>query len=458
MKHSSTRLDTLLTAVLAFITWQAAGQTLLYDDFNGSTINPSLWQASTPFSDSSITENGGSAVFQNRGRLLTTASFPAALDITGRFEFAGSIHDVFRIVTRTDGITSNPWAEFDHGIGFSFSIENDSNQTAGNVFIVTHGWPGVSTELARGTFPMALNTFYDFRITDDGNNVALYVNDLVNPLLTASDSSVYGNAIGLSNREGGGGGSWISDGSVTELDWINVSEIPEPSGALLMVSGLGLLLVRRSVKFHALSFPLSPRVGKKPMRLIACSRSVLLVALVALAVVGCDKPKTKASAQQTPPPAPEATPIVVKGLYIGMSAQELPQVVRDKLGPRWHLYPSKEQPYFVEILSKDLNCLLDKPDYAINVWLDTSKHATAIGIGQNCSRLLFNAGDLSAEAFMKTFSQAYNIPKMTWTLNENQVWCWEYVAPDNVMVRIGEHREVFLGMKRGGAEVKQHFN
>lgn len=193
------------------------------------------------------------------------------------------------------------------------------------------------------------------------------------------------------------------------------------------------------------------------MKLLACSRSVLVVALVALAVVGCDKPKTKASAQQTPPPAPEATPIVVKGLYIGMSAQELPQVVRDKLGPRWYLDKTTD-PYCMAILSKDINFLLDKGDSFIGVYLDASKRATSIGIGANCSRLLFNAGDLSAEEFMKTFSQAYNIPKMKWTLNENQVWCWEYVAPDNVVVRIGEHREVFLGMKRGGAEVKQHFN
>src|SRR5665213_4521298 len=58
----------LLSLVLASsVTCGTVAQSVLSDNFNGSTINSSLWQTSTPFSDSSITESGGNAIYQNRG-------------------------------------------------------------------------------------------------------------------------------------------------------------------------------------------------------------------------------------------------------------------------------------------------------------------------------------------------------------------------------------------------------
>jgi autotransporter-associated beta strand protein len=190
---------------------------LLHDDFNGTSIDTSLWQVSTPFPNSSMTESGGNAVFENRGRLLSVASLRPSVDVFGRFEFTGNIHDQFQVVLRTNGATTNPSAEFDNGIHFKFAIESDTGSTADQVYISDTSYPNPEVVLTSGTYPLALNTFYNFRITDNGTQLALYINDLVHPFLTATDSNSYGLRLGLYNREGNGS---ISAGSITQLDFI----------------------------------------------------------------------------------------------------------------------------------------------------------------------------------------------------------------------------------------------
>ena len=190
---------------------------LLHDDFNGTSIDTSLWQVSTPFANSSMTESGGSAVFENRGRLLSVASVTTGIDVTGRFEFTGNIHDQFQVVLRTNGATTNPSAEFDNGIHFKFGIESDTGSTAGQIHITDLSYPNSEIDLATGTFPMTQNKFYNFRITDNGTQIALYINNLAKPFLTATDSNFYGSRLGLYNREGNGS---ISAGSITKLDFI----------------------------------------------------------------------------------------------------------------------------------------------------------------------------------------------------------------------------------------------
>src|ERR1043166_2077185 len=197
----------------------SASAQLLHDAFNGASIDNSLWQPSAPLPQSSMTESGGSTVFKNRGRLLSVGSLPASVEVTGSFQFTGNIHDQFQVVLRTNGATTNPSAEFDNGIHFKFAIESDSGNTTNQVYISDLSYPNSEVILAIGTFPMSLNTSYNFRITDDGTNIALYINDFVNPFLTATDSTFYGSHLGVYNREGEGG---ISAGSITRLDFLNV--------------------------------------------------------------------------------------------------------------------------------------------------------------------------------------------------------------------------------------------
>ena len=190
---------------------------LLHDDFNGTSIDTRLWHVITPFPNSSMTEVVGNVVFENRGTLLSVTSLPTSVDITGRFEFTGNIHDQFSVVLRTNGVDTNPFGALDNGIYFLFAIESDTGDTTNQIHIQDANYPNPGVTLATGTFPMTLNTFYTFRITDDGTNLALYINDLTHPLLTATDSNLYGSQLGLFNREGNGS---ISAGSITRLDFI----------------------------------------------------------------------------------------------------------------------------------------------------------------------------------------------------------------------------------------------
>jgi hypothetical protein len=249
-KNKNMKIKLLSSLALACsLSCEAHAQTILSDNFNGNTINPSLWQVSTPFSDSSMTEANGFAVFENRGRILTANAMPTDIDITGSFEFTGNIHDHFSIVTRTDGSTSNPNGYFNDGITFGFEIQNDLGQTANNITISDFNYPAnTGTVLVSTAYAMSLDTLYNFQITDNGSNLALYINNFTTPILTATDSSVYGDQIGLYNREGTGGGSSISAGSIVQLDYLNVQAVPEPSAVWLGFSGLTLFLVPRRFK------------------------------------------------------------------------------------------------------------------------------------------------------------------------------------------------------------------
>lgn len=214
---------------------------LLNDDFNDGNINPALWQTFTPFSDSSVLEAGGQLVFQNRGRVLTAMSFGSTVDLRGRFAFTGSSYDSFEVNLRAN---YNSQFGFTRGISASFRIQEDTGNLLNNVAIndtasVVGGTIGVAT------FPISHGTFYDFRFTDDGTHLALYVSDLGSPLLAVTYTMSYGNWIGLGNREGAGGGSFISAGSEVRLD--SISLVPEPtSPTILLIGASGILFRRRS--------------------------------------------------------------------------------------------------------------------------------------------------------------------------------------------------------------------
>lgn len=190
---------------------------VIQDDFADTSINTSIWTPSTPFSDSSITETGGNAVFENRGRLLSVAALPQHVLVTGSFAFTGNIHDSFAVLLRTNGVSTNASGEFDTGIRFGFTIEGDTGNTSGNISIARNDYPSNSANLSTATYAMALNTSYSFLITDDGTNLALYINNYTQPVLTATDSTILGAQLGMYNREGAAAGSSISAGGIVQL-------------------------------------------------------------------------------------------------------------------------------------------------------------------------------------------------------------------------------------------------
>ncbi len=221
------------------------------DEFNGTSINSALWSEYHPFSDSSAVESGGVLTIQNHGGLVSQTGFSGPIEITGRFAFTGNEHDKFMFAIRTDGVPGYN-ALFNNGIRFGWDKRSDSGQVWNVVFInrIVDGFPPNDVTIAEGTFDFAFNQFYNFRITDDGTHIALYFDDLVTPLLTATDSTQMGNKIGFYNREGAGNGSSISAGSEVKIDFLRVNEtsaVPDAASntLFLAVVSIGALAVTK---------------------------------------------------------------------------------------------------------------------------------------------------------------------------------------------------------------------
>lgn len=192
------------------------------DMFTGSSLNSAYWQTLAPASDSSVVQSGGTVAINNRGWLISNA-MPAAIDITLKFQFTGSSHDVFNIFTRSITTKSNSFLVPDKAISIQFQMQSDTGQTANNVSIGRWDYFNTNPVGAQGTFPIVLGQSYTVRIVDDGNRVLLYINDTTNPFLTYADTYKPGSQVIMFNREGAGNGSFISAGSQVKISAFTVN-------------------------------------------------------------------------------------------------------------------------------------------------------------------------------------------------------------------------------------------
>jgi len=194
----------IIAASLLLVCCRSYATPVTFDDFNDSSINTSLWNVSLPNSSSQVSEAGGNAVLVARGGLNTVASYSDSVDISGRFQFAGSL-DHFRVVFRSDLSFNSPTFEKS---GMIVVFDQDGQVQIGESEIST---------LALGTFNP--NGWVDFRITDDGNNVKLFVNDLTTPLLTADSTYRTGDRVGFYNRE--------FPFNTVDVDYLRVASVPD---------------------------------------------------------------------------------------------------------------------------------------------------------------------------------------------------------------------------------------
>ena len=193
----------------------------LLDNFDDAQATSTVWEVRKPFPDSSVVVTNGMLTLRNRGQLLTIDPLKYPVEISGRFRFSGNIRDVFRIVLRTTGESTSAPRAFDNGIALSVTMQNDLG-TDFNIFAIERNLLNTEAVLVKTNYNFSLNQFYDFKITDDGTNIKFYFDNLLNPLLTLSDTSAPGQRVGFYNREGSRGGSSISDGSQVEIDSIDI--------------------------------------------------------------------------------------------------------------------------------------------------------------------------------------------------------------------------------------------
>ena len=89
-----------LTLAIVTASFAAQSQGLL-DNFNGSTVDSSVWNVVLPFSQSQVSESGGYFTTTGRGTLETVAGFSSPYTISGAVTLNSSLEH-FSVTLRSD--------------------------------------------------------------------------------------------------------------------------------------------------------------------------------------------------------------------------------------------------------------------------------------------------------------------------------------------------------------------
>jgi hypothetical protein len=80
-------------------------------------------------------------------------------------------------------------------------------------------------------------------------------------------------------------------------------------------------------------------------------------------------------------------------------------------------------------------------------------------IGNEVVNYLFSAKDLNAEEFVAKFAEAYHTPEFKHRPlpQDDSVWVWDCITPDNVLVRIQENKSIGM-FKQKASNPQNGFN
>jgi hypothetical protein len=216
-----------------------AGEAIMTEEFSASSINSALWASAQAFSDSRTEFGNGSLTLRNRGRLLSKNPTPAKYSVSTRFRLSGSSFDQFALFLRTSGSVTN--GSFDSGVSVEFQIRSGDQGTTGsnNIKISPK-----NTAAITGSFSIVVGTWYDAVVEDDGTTIIVRINS--REVVRAQTNIRTGSLLGLQNREGSGGGSSISAGSITEVDYVRmtsslINTLADPTPRLANISTRGFV-------------------------------------------------------------------------------------------------------------------------------------------------------------------------------------------------------------------------
>jgi hypothetical protein len=206
----------------------------LSDNFNGSTVDTSLWNVILPFAQSQITESGGFLTTTGRGTLATVAGFDSPIIISGTVTLNNQFEH-FNTMLRSDLSIWPPDAQFHELTGICVSFSADGHQISIQQFT-----PGQQNPiwLGIGSFNFTVGQAYDFTITDDKTNITLSINGT--ELLSGTSTYASGDQIAFESRE-------FSDTS-SSLDSVSIQPVPEPSSMALICIGILSLIGLRKQK------------------------------------------------------------------------------------------------------------------------------------------------------------------------------------------------------------------
>jgi len=222
---------------LAQVGW---GQSLI-DNFNGSTINTSVWNTFNPsFGNGGLSESSGVLTFRN-GSYITTVNEFNMPTISGRFSFSGWEYDRLKIILRSDGTMDSYWQEPVGGLRVEFTPSSNPDYGASSTLHFYDLPNGNGYNMIGSAAPdIAMNTYYDFKIVDSGNLISVFWDNNPTPIFSYATSVSYGNFIQIGNRAQSAG--WPPP-YFANLDYISI--IPEPSSLSLLALGGVVVALRR---------------------------------------------------------------------------------------------------------------------------------------------------------------------------------------------------------------------
>jgi hypothetical protein len=210
-------------ATVAVFTASSAFATVLVDEFDGPTLDLANWTPSFAFGSSALNQGGGELSIVNRGRITAVPMFGDS-KITGTVQMNQSL-DAFAVVIRSDGTFTPAFGETANGVRVSFRpLNNPDNNAAVSVRDIDQ-----SLTLGNASPNIQVGVPFDFILKDLGGQVSVFVDDLINPVLTVNSTSDSGDKVTFHNREK----IFQSSDFVADFDRVEIRQIPEPQTAVL---------------------------------------------------------------------------------------------------------------------------------------------------------------------------------------------------------------------------------
>jgi Bacterial TSP3 repeat/Lectin C-type domain/Immunoglobulin I-set domain len=191
----------LLAAMLCTLAWISSAAPIL-DNFDDLAINTNLWTVLLPSGAAQVSLATGRAVLQSGGGLSPISDYLCNVEVQGRVRFAGTA-DRFEVVLRSSLSLASPTG---NRTGLSIFFDQTNN-------VIGLNEVGIGLLVSK-RFTFHPNEDVIFKITDDGENVSIYVNNLTTPFITDFSLIRTGNKIAFYNRD--------VSGAQSELDFLQI--------------------------------------------------------------------------------------------------------------------------------------------------------------------------------------------------------------------------------------------
>lgn len=176
-------------------------------------------------------------------------------------------------------------------------------------------------------------------------------------------------------------------------------------------------------------------------------------------------------AQAAEQQAASSRPLTVKGLYIGLSYQSLPEVIAKKFDSgKWQIENGNYPYCYIKNLGLEQmrnsylpsgympDDLKTEASIKIDVTFDSTGELAYIYIPHRCAAYLFGSSGMTAGEFCQNFVNAYPVPTMNSDVGDDGVRFWKCTMPDNVTVKITGDKDVYIERAASQSAVRSKFN